>query len=71
MCLYGLRITMRSFCLFGCLFVCLFVCFFRVFMFFPHIFRLFLLRQYLRGCAMLYIQVFIDMMLLLDAVVIF
>ena len=25
MCLHGLRITMRSFCLFGCLFVCLFV----------------------------------------------
>ena len=57
--------------LFVWMFVCLFVCFFRVFMFFPHIFRLFLLRQYLRGCAMLYIQVFIDMMLLLDAVVIF
>ena len=69
MCLHGLRITMRSFCLFGCLFVCFF--FFLVFMFFLHIFRLFLLRQYLRGCAMLYIQVFIDMMLLLDAVVIF
>ena len=57
--------------LFVWMFVCLFVFFFRVFMFFPHIFRLFLLRQYLRGCAMLYIQVFIDMMLLLDAVVIF
>ena len=56
--------------LFVWMFVCLFV-FFRVFMVFPHIFRLFLLRQYLRGCAMLYIQVFIDMMLLLDAVVIF
>ena len=57
--------------LFVWMFVCLFVCFFRVFMFFPHIFRLFLRRQYLRDCAMLYIQVFIDMMLLLDAVVIF
>ena len=39
-------------------------------MLFPHIFHLFSLRQYLRGCAMLCIQVFIDMMLLLYAVVI-
>ena len=56
--LYGLRKTA---------FVSLYFCFFsRVFMFFPHIFHLFL-----RGCAVLYIQVFPDMMLLLDAVVIF
>ena len=60
---------MRSFCLF--VVVVVVVVFFLVFMFFPRIFRLFLLRQYLRGCAVLYIQVFIDMMLPLDAVVIF